>query len=204
MNSHIRTARPAALAGILGLAVACAWNDPPSDDVPAHGGLPPGISASPANTQVGPVTSPTPTPEPTPSPTPTREPLGNFVEERTPRVALDSNTRTMSARLDSTLFGVNGGVTKMPIPVARGLVKSISATLHVSRVTRVHNVAVELDSLHALLGQSPIDGAAVGRSLQRLSSRAAAATPEAGVLAGRVARLADVLQEEGKRLVGGQ
>lgn len=203
MISHTGAARPALIAGAVGLALACAWNDPPTEG-PSHGGLPQGVTAAPANTQVGPVTSPTPTTDPTPTPVGTREPMGNFIEERTPRVAVDSNTKAMSARLDSVIVGASGGLTKMPIPVARGLIRSISASLHVSKVTRVHNVAVELDSLHVLLGQQPIDGRAVGYSLQRLAARASAATPEAGVLAGRVARLADVLQEEGTRLVRGQ
>ena len=194
----------AGAAAVAAIAGACAWNDPPSDEPTPGGGLPLGVTAGPANTQVGPITSPTPTTEPTPTPMPTREPLGNFIGERTGRVPLDDSTRLMSARLDSVLAGTRSGLTSMPIPVARGLVRSIAKTLHVSRVTRVHNVAVELDTLDMLLAQSPIDGRAVGRQLQRLSARAAAATPEAGVLASRVARLADVLNEDGARLARGQ
>jgi hypothetical protein len=212
MTIHARTwrlnaGRTATLAALATLGLACALSDPPTeDDAPSHGGLPMGVSASPANTQVGPVTSPTPTTEASPMPMLSRQPLGNYIEERTPRVIVDSTSRLLAARLDSIggAATASGGLTKMPIPVARALVKSMAATLHKSRVTRVHNVAVELDSLDALLAQSPVDGRLVGRSLQRLSARSAAATPEAGVLAARVARLADLLQAEGARMAQGQ
>ena len=188
----------AAMAGSAALAAACALNDPPTDATPT-GSLPEGITVTPATPQTGPVTSPMgPSIEQTPMPS--REPLGNFVERGEPRVHLDSATRLLSARLDSVIVHGNRDITRMPIPLARGLIQSLSRTLHVSKVTRVHHVAVELDSLDLLLAQSPIDGKAVGRRLQRLSGRAAAASPEAGVLAGRVAHLADVLGDAGNRL----
>ena len=189
----------AAMAGSATLAAACALNDPPPDSSPT-GSLPQGVTVAPASPQTGPVTSPT-SPSIDPTPMPSHEPMGNFVERGSHRVHLDSATRVLSARLDSVIVYGNRDITKMPIPLARGLIQTIAKTLHVSKVTRVHNVAVELDSLDMLLAQSPIDGKAVGRRLQRLSGRAAAASPEAGVLAGRVAHLADVLEEAGNRLV---
>jgi hypothetical protein len=150
------------------------------------------------------VTSPTPVGADQ-TPVPSRQPLGNFVEERTPRVRIDSSTRLFASRLDSVIVYGNRDITEMPIPAARALVKTISVMLHPTREgTRVHNVAVELDSLDLLLAQTPVDGKAVGRSLRRLSGRASAASPEAGVLAGRVAHLADVLEKAGNRLANGQ
>jgi hypothetical protein len=187
------------VALMAGVTSACALFDPPSDEVPPYGGLPPGVTAGPATTQVGPVTTPTPAmPDQTPSPT--REPLGNFAGERGPRVAMDTATRTASARLDSVIVHANRNITSMPIPLARGLLRSISASLEGSRVPRVRAVATELDSLHTLLGATPFDDHAVGHSMLRLSARANAAAPEAGVLAGRVARLADALKEAGTPL----
>ena len=191
-----------AAAGAITLAAACALNDPPTDDTPPMGGgLPPGVSAAPASPQTGPVTSPLPSATTEQPPVMGGQPLGNFVGERTPRVRMDSTTRWYGVRLDSIITYGNRDITQMPIPLARSLVQTIGAALHKSNITRVHNVAVELDSLDALLGRTPIDGQAVGRSLRRLSGRAAAASPEAGVLAGRVAHLADVLEQAGNRLV---
>jgi hypothetical protein len=204
MTHRNLTARWLAGAGALALAAACALNDPPTDETPPTGGLPMGVSAAPASPQTGPVTSPLPSATTEQPPVMGGQPLGNFVEGRAPRVRIDSTTKLLGARLDSVISYGNRDITQMPIPLARSLVRSISAMLHPSRVTRVHNVAVELDSLDALLAQSPIDGPAVGRSLRRLSGRAAAASPEAGVLAGRVAHLADVLEDAGNRLANGR
>ena len=187
-------------ASAIVLAAACALNDPPTDETPPTGGLPPGVTASPAAPQTGPVTSPLPAATTEQPPVPSGQPLGNFAGERGPRIRGDSTTRWYGVRLDSVIVFANRDITKMPIPMARGLVQTLASALHQSRVPRVHNVAVELDSLNTLLGQSPIDGRAVGRSLQRLSGRATAASPEAGVLAGRVVHLADVLQDAGNRL----
>ena len=201
MSTHDWNARWLAAAGAMMLVAACAWNDPPTDDTPPMGGgLPQGISAAPAAPQTGPVTSPLPSATTEQPPAVGVQPLGNFVEERTPRVRADSTTRWYAARLDSVISYGNRDITQMPIPLARSLVQTLAASLHKSNVTRVHNVAVELDSLNLLLGQTPINGPAVGRSLRRLSGRAAAASPEAGVLAGRVAHLADVLEQAGNRL----
>ena len=203
MTTRLVKVRWIGFAAAAALATACALNDPPTDDTPSHGGLPEGVSASPATPQVGPVTNPTPPGAAEPALMPTRQPLGNFASEKTRPVALDSATKLLSARLDTVIMYGNRDLTQMPIPRARSIVQSISRQLHVSKVTRVHNVAVELDSLDVLLAQNPIDGRAVGRSLQRLSGRAAAASPEAGVLAGRVAHLADVLQSAGNKLANG-
>ena len=186
--------------GAMALVAACALGSPPSGDSPPTGGLPAGVTASPAAPQTGPVTSPMPAATTEQPPMPSRQPLGNFVGEHTPRVEVDTMVRYLGARLDSVIMYGHRDITSMPIPVARGLIKAISAALHPSRVPRVHNVAVELDSLDALLAQTPVNGKAIGRSLQRLSGRAAAASPEAGVLAGRVAHLADVLQDAGNKL----
>lgn len=202
MTTHDWNARWLAATGAMLLVAACAWNDPPTDDTPPMGGgLPQGISAAPAAPQTGPVTSPLPSATTEQPPALAGQPLGNFVEERTPSVRADSTTRWYAARLDSVISYGNRDITGMPIPLARSLVQTLAASLHKSNVTRVHNVAVELDSLNRLLGETPINGPAVGRSLRRLSGRAAAASPEAGVLAGRVAHLADVLELAGNRLV---
>lgn len=200
MTHHDRNRRGLGAAGALALMAACALNDPPDSSPPLGGGLPAGVSAAPAAPQTGPVTSPLPSATTEQPPVMGGQPLGNFVEERTPRVRADSTTRWYAARLDSVITFGNRDITQMPIPLARSLVQTIGAALHKSNVTRVHNVAVELDSLDRLLGRTPIDGPAVGRSLRRLSGRAAAASPEAGVLAGRVAHLADVLEQAGNRL----
>ena len=198
--TYDRNARWLGAAGAIMLVAACALNDPPSDSPPMGGGLPAGVSAAPASPQTGPVTSPLPSATTEQPPVMGGQPLGNFVEERTPRVRADSTTRWYAVRLDSVISYGNRDITQMPIPLARSLVQTLSAALHKSNVTRVHNVAVELDSLNMLLGQTPINGPQVGRSLRRLSGRAAAASPEAGVLAGRVAHLADVLEQAGNKL----
>jgi hypothetical protein len=192
-------------ASAIALAAACALNDPPTDDSPPlGGGLPPGVTTAPAAPQTGPVTSPLPSATTEQPPVPDGQPLGNFVERgRGGHVRADSTTRWYGVRLDSIIAFGNRDITEMPIPVARGLVQSIAGALHKSSATRVQNVAVELDSLNVLLGRTPVDGQAVGRSLRRLSGRAAAASPEAGVLAGRVAHLADVLEQAGAKLSRG-
>lgn len=182
---------------------ACALSNPPTDETPPTGGLPEGVSASPPQTSTGggTVTSPTPvTPELMPSP---GQPMGNFIAEPGPRVAAvapDSATRVLAARLDSVIAPASSDLTRLPIPVARGLIRSISASLADARSPRTQAVAAELDSLHALLGASPVDGRAVGRSLQRVAARAQAAAPAAGVLSARVARLADQLNDAGNKM----
>jgi hypothetical protein len=202
MTHRNRKARWVGAAGALALAGACALNDPPTDDSPPMGGgLPQGVSAAPASPQTGPVTSPLPSATTEQPPVMGGQPLGNFVERGGRRVRLDSTTRWYAVRLDSIISFGNRDITEMPIPLARSLIQTIGGSLHKSNITRVHNVAVELDTLNMLLGQTPVDGQAVGRSLRRLSGRAAAASPEAGVLAGRVAHLADVLEQAGNRLV---
>jgi hypothetical protein len=205
MTLRYRTGRGLVAVGAMALAAACALNDPPTDDSPPMGGgLPPGVTAAPAAPQTGPVTSPLPSATTEQPPVMDGQPLGNFVEGRGRRVLADSTTRWYAVRLDSIISYGNRDITQMPIPLARSLVQTIGAALHKSSVTRVHNVAVELDTLNMLLGQNPIDGPAVGRSLRRLSGRAAAASPEAGVLAGRVAHLADVLELAGNKLANGR
>ena len=203
MTHRYRNARWLGAASAIVLAAACALNDPPEDSPPLGGGLPQGVSASPAAPQTGPVTSPLPSATTEQPPVMGGQPLGNFVEGGNRRVRLDSTTRWYAVRLDSIITFGNRDITQMPIPLARSVVQSLAASLHKSNVTRVHNVAVELDSLDLLLGQTPIDGQAVGRRLRRLSGRAAAASPEAGVLAGRVAHLADVLEAAGNKLLAG-
>lgn len=183
---------------------ACALSNPPTDETPPTGGLPEGVSASPPQTSTGggTVTSPTPV-TPDLMPAPSGQPMGNFVAERGPRVesALpDSATRVLAARLDSVIAPASTDLTRLPIPVARGLIRSISATLAGARSPRTLAVAAELDSLHALLGANPVDGGAVGRSLQRVAARSQAAAPAAGVLSARVARLADQLNDAGNKL----
>lgn len=191
------------LTGMLALAMAgaCALGNPPTDDsAPPHGGLPQGVTAAPPATQVGPVTTPTPAGV-DPMPAPAFAP-GSSLGEAGGTVVLDSATRLMSARLDTVIGAMSRGLTSMPIPVARSVVQGISGSLRESTVPRLRAVSTELDALDALLSKSPIDGRAVGLQLQRLASRSAAASPEAGVLAGRVARLSDLLQEAGKKLAG--
>lgn len=183
---------------------ACALSNPPTDETPPTGGLPEGVSASPPQTSTGggTVTSPNPvTPELLPSPS--GQPMGNFVAEGGPRAAAvipDSATRVLAARLDSVIAPASTDLTQLPIPVARALIRSISGTLAGTRSPRTLAVATELDSLHALLGASPVDGRAVGRSLQRVAARSQAAAPAAGVLSARVARLADQLNDAGNKL----
>jgi hypothetical protein len=205
MTQRYMNARWLGAAGTLALAAACALNDPPTDDSPPMGGgLPPGVSAAPAAPQTGPVTSPLPSATTEQPPVTDGQPLGNFVERGGRRTRADSTTRWYGVRLDSIIAYGNRDITEMPIPLARSLIQTIGAALHKSNVTRVHNVAIELDTLNVLLGRTPVDGQAVGRSLRRLSGRAAAASPEAGVLAGRVAHLADVLEQAGNKLVNGR
>lgn len=197
MTLHRLAGGRAALAMLA--AAACALSNPPTDETPPHGGLPPGVSAAPPQTSAGPATSPTPV-APDLTPQPDRTPLGSFTRENTPRVTLDSTTRTLSARLDSVIAVASSDLTTLPLPAARGLVRALSSSLAESRTPRVRAVATELDTLGTLLAASPVDGRAVGRTLQRLAARAQAASPEAGVLAGRVARLADQLNDAGNKL----
>ena len=187
------------------LLTACAFTRPSEDDAnPETGAPPPGISTQPATPSTGPTTSPMPVGQDF-APRPDRSPMGTMsAEGGATGVQMDSTTRAVSTRLDSVLAGTIGGIEKMSPAVAVGLIRGFETFLAVRDDPRLRPVATELAVVRELLSRDPVDGRAVGAALDKLGRRTAEVAPAAGVLAGRVARLADILREQGARLSAGR
>ena len=184
---------------------ACAFNRPSEDEAnPETGAPPPGITAQPATPATGPTTNPMPVGE-NYAPRPDRVPVGTMTAEGSGGyVRLDSTTRALSAKLDSALVANDAGLTRMSPTVALGLIGGIHAFLESRKNPRLQPVITELEALRTELSRQPIDGRATGLVLQRLGRRTAEVAPAAGVLAGRVARLADGLRESGAKMAEGR
>lgn len=195
--------RPLAAVAVVLTVGACALfnRDPQDERTPPDGGLPRGIVATPATPGTTPVTSPTPI-QPDLTPPPSRQPLGTLdaLGEAAELSRMDTTTRQLSARIDTVIVNAETDLTRMSPTLAVPLITSIRNTLSSNRDERVRMVAMELDSLRLQLSRTPIDGVATGRVLRRLGARTQVAASAAGVMAGKVARLADLLRDTGNRL----
>lgn len=197
-----------ALMGVLAIAsltTACAFNRPSEDEAnPETGAPPPGISTQPASPATGPATSPMPVGQDF-APRPDRTPMGSISAEGGATGArMDSVTRALSIKLDSVLAGASAGLTRMQPAAAVALIGGFERFLESRNDRRLVPVVTELAALRAQLTRSPIDGVETGRVLQRLGKRTAEVAPAAGVLAGRVARIADELRDAGDKLAEGR
>ena len=205
---HDRQARRLLVAGIAAgtMLVGCAFNRPSEDEAnPETGAPPPGITAQPASPSTGPATNPLPLVADQ-TPRPDRMPMGTMTAEGGPTrpMALDSITRELSSRLDTVIAATDQGLTRMSPAVALRVTGGIQRFLESRENPRLRPVILQLEVLRTELQRSPIDPRATGIALQRLGERTAASAPAAGVLAGRVARIADGLRAEGTRLAGGR
>ena len=204
---HDRRARRVLVASMAAgtILLGCAFNRPSEDEGnPETGAPPPGITSAPATPSTGPVTSPLPLVADQ-TPRPDRMPVGTMSAAGEPRaMAIDSVTRELSARLDTVIGATDRGLTRMSPQTALAVTGGIQRFLESRENPRLRPVILQLEVLRTELQRSPIDARATGVALQRLGERTAAVAPAAGVLAGRVARLADGLRAEGTKLAGGR
>jgi hypothetical protein len=126
---------------------------------------------------------------------------GRMAAEPAVEPAAAAGGAMLVAQVDSVIAAAEAGLTSMEPAQAATLLGSIATQLDGANDPALSSIATDLRALRTQLGATPLDAAAVGRSLTAVGDKVeTAAATRTGDVQTKLMRLATLLETSGRQL----